>query len=90
MNPVSLLQQYTESYVPSLPKVSLTVKKVQKLALGSFAILAVSNIPGASAGIALEIACMAACTAAAYTPVGAVWWGTCMQTCTLLGFAPTP
>lgn len=39
-----------------------TVGKVFKVALASFALLAISNVPTAHAGPVLEVACMAACT----------------------------
>lgn len=68
----------------------ITLNKAHQFALGSLAILAISELPKAEAGPVAEITCMAACAAAALTGWGAIWYGTCMQACALLGFAPGP
>lgn len=52
---------------------------------------AASFLPTASAGPAVEIACMGICTIAAMVhPTAAIFWPQCMKFCELTGYTPTP
>lgn len=69
---------------------AITIQKMNQFALGTLAIVALDNLPSVKAGPVTEIACMAACAAAALTGWGAIWYPTCMTACSLIGFTPTP
>lgn len=68
----------------------MSIQKAHQIALGTMAIVAISEIPTVKAGPIAEIACMAACAAAAFTGWGALAYPSCMQACVLIGFLPTP
>lgn len=84
----STLRNYSTETIKLVSTSALANPKITALAL---AILYTCSLPTASAGPAVEIGCMVACSAAALVhPVAATWWAKCMEFCVLLGFTPTP
>jgi hypothetical protein len=68
----------------------MTIQKVGTFVLGTLGILALDSMTKAEAGPAAEIACMAACSAAAFTPWGIAAYPACMTACVLVGLLPGP
>jgi hypothetical protein len=78
----------------SLSSANQTLQKVGKVAIPAVALIVAVNMPTAEAGPITEVACYAACAAAACTPWGfftfPAWMDKCLTVCTLTGFLPTP